>query len=115
MTTKHVALGIILLTEANVIVVLPDVTVLGVMEVLLESLKEENKDNSPDTMALAAVMNQLPSKPRFENLAGMRIINVSFTGRVVTVQGFDGDVGWQGGFDEYVTAHTTHDFYQGPV
>jgi hypothetical protein len=108
MTHKHVVLGITLLTEAPVIVVLPNVTVLGVMKVLLDSL-EEHENNSPDTMALAAIMNQLPCKPRFENLVGMSVINVNFCDRTVTVQCADGS-GWQGDFDECITVHTPCDF-----
>lgn len=107
MMHKHIVLGIQTLTEDNVIVILSDVTILGVMHVLRDSLRGRSIPNSPDTMALAAVMNQFTCKPRFQNLAGMPIIAVDFNQRVVSIQGCHCPLegGWNGSFDEYLASH----------
>ena len=114
MIHKHVVLGITLLTEArSIIVILPDVTVVGVMDVLLDSLKHGNRCNSPDTLGLMDLLNQLPCKPRFQNLANMPTINIDYTRRVVLIQGATERAG-KYSFEKYVTAHENGDYYQGP-
>lgn len=113
MIHEHVILGVGLLSEEGVIVLLPDVDVLDVMGAMLDSLRGRNIPNAPDTMALAAVMNQFPCKPRFQNLVGMPIIRVNFPTRHVCIQDTLAEVNWLGSFEEYIEAHEKRDFSQG--
>ncbi len=113
MIHEHVVLGITLLTEESVIVVLPTVEVLGIMDILLDSLRGRSIPNSPDMMALAAIMNRWPCEPRFRNLVGMPVININFTNRIVSIQDPTTTDVWMGSFEQYITAHTKRDFSAG--
>ncbi len=113
MRHEHVILGVGLLSETGVIVLVPDVEVLTIMDAMMDSLEEENIPNSPDTMALAAVMNRFPCKPRFQNLVGMPIIRINFCTRQVCIQDTHAKVCWQGSFQKYIDAHEKRDFSAG--